>query len=197
MADRRGRIKVSRKVHRPKLRMVMPEPMNTRPTRSARHAQRSERGQTLVEVGLMLPIFLLTLLAVIEFGWYTAVSAATSSASREAARYGSTVGDPGDPHYVDCDGILAAAQETTESLISLDGSNVEITYEDETLTPIALKTCATMTEAELERWYRVVVEVTVEYEPLVPLLRPIIGTHDLVSIDRRSIGCKGEPTCGS
>src|SRR5918999_2554242 len=130
----------------------MPEPLHTRPTRSARHAQRSERGQTLVEVGLTLPIFLLTLLAVIELGWFAAVSAATSSASREAARYGSTVGDPGNPHYVDCPGILAAARDTTESLITLAPGDVVITYDDGA-NPIAGETCATMTEAELKRWH--------------------------------------------
>jgi hypothetical protein len=174
------------------MRMVLPQPMNTRPMRSARRAQRSERGQTLVEVGLMLPIFLLTLLAVIEFGWYTAVSAATSSASREAARYGSTVGTTGGgtPHYIDCDGIRAAARGTTASLIQLANGDIDITYDDGAAAKAVpcVSAGSRPAEGDLVRWDRVVVEVSVEYSPLVPLLDPIIGTHPLVSTDRRSIG---------
>lgn len=174
------------------MRMVMSDSTNAPSVRSARRAQRSRRGQTLVEVGLTLPIFLLTLLAVIEFGWFSAVAAATTSASREAARFGSTVGETGlgDPHYIDCPGIRAAARATTQSLIQLSDLDIEITYDDgATAKAVPCQSNASRpAKDDLERWDRVVVKVTVEYSPLVPLLEPLIGTHDLVSIDRRSIG---------
>ena len=142
----------------------------------------------MVEVGLILPIFLITLLAIVEFGWYSAVAAATSSASREGARYGSTVGDDPVAHYIDCDGIRAAARSTTDPLITLADSDITITYDNGTGTPVASECDATPPlESELDRWDRIVVRVEVTYEPLVPLLDALIGTHELVSIDRRSI----------
>lgn len=150
-------------------------------------------GQTLVEVALVLPIFLVTLLAVIELGHFAAVAAATGSASREAARYGSTVGTVGSPaveRYRDCDGIRDAARRTTGALIALTDSDIEVTYDDGASTPVAVacESAASRPDASaIDRWDRVVVQVTARYQPLVPLLQPLIGTHDLVSIDRRSI----------
>lgn len=155
-------------------------------------ARRDERGQTLAEVALILPIFLLSLVAVLEFGWYVAVSSATTTASREAARYGSTVGvtGGGDPHYIDCDGIRAAARRFTTPLITLADSDIDITYDDGTGTPVAsacVSSGSRPTASQLERFDRVVVEVTVAYQPITPLLAPFIGTPTLTSLDSRSI----------
>jgi Flp pilus assembly protein TadG len=152
----------------------------------------SERGQTLVEVALILPIFILSLVAVVEFGWYAGVTSAATTASREAARYGSTVGTngSGDPHYIDCAGIRAAAREITTPLITLTDAQIEITYDDGTGTSVATPCVSTASRpavSDLDRFDRVIVEVTVVYQPITPLLSSIIGTPTLVSRDSRSI----------
>jgi Flp pilus assembly protein TadG len=175
------------------MRMVMPDPTRAPFLRSARRAQRSERGQTMVEVGLILPIFLITLLAIIEFGWWAAVASATGSASREAARYGSTVGTVGTPaveRYRDCPGIRNAARSTTGALLNLPDGDIIITYDNGSGTAVAVPcvSIASRPDADqIDRWDRVVVEVRVTYDPLVPIFDVLIGTRQLVSIDRRSI----------
>jgi hypothetical protein len=144
----------------------------------------------MVEVGLVLPIFLIALVAIIEFGWYTAIAAATSSASREAARYGATVGDDPVDHYVDCDGIRDWARNTTDPLITLDDTDIDVTYIDgsgDGSDPAACPAGATINPDLIERWDRISVEVRFTYDPIVPILDGLIGTHELVSIDRRSI----------
>jgi Flp pilus assembly protein TadG len=171
---------------------MLPSPpaRRTRPWRHRSHDAR--RGQSLVEFGLVLPFILLTLMAILEFGWYAAVSSATVSASREAARYGSTVGgtDP-DFHYVDCDGIRDAARLTTGPLITLADGDIVITYDDGAGGPKG--TCpvgADTASVTLNRFDRVIVQVTVNYTPLTPIFNAFVGPgpYPLVSVDRRSIG---------
>jgi hypothetical protein len=65
------------------------------------------KGQGLVEFGLILPALLLILLGIAEFGRLMITYSSVASASRDAARYGASVGDNamGVAHYEDCDGI--------------------------------------------------------------------------------------------
>ncbi|CZR10361.1 TadE/TadG family type IV pilus assembly protein [Trichococcus ilyis] len=47
----------------------------------------SQRGQALVEFALVLPMLLLLVLGVLEFGWILKAEIAVSAAAREGARY--------------------------------------------------------------------------------------------------------------
>jgi hypothetical protein len=84
------------------------------------------KGQGLVEFGLILPALLLILLGIAEFGRLMITYSSVASASRDAARYGASVGDNavGIAHYEDCDGI----RETIERIsMFLDPSvNIEV-----------------------------------------------------------------------
>lgn len=73
------------------------------------------KGQSLVEFALMLPILLLIVLGVIEFGRIFLLYTEASNAAREAARYGVAAGDSPNslPRYLDCDEIRQAALDTT------------------------------------------------------------------------------------
>src|SRR3990172_3944725 len=53
----------------------------------------SERGQSLVEIALFLPIFLILIVGVVEIGYYMNHYINLLDATREAARYGAD-GDP-------------------------------------------------------------------------------------------------------
>jgi Flp pilus assembly protein TadG len=155
-----------------------------------RRSHDARRGQSLVEFGLVLPFVLLTFMAILEFGWYAAVAAATASASREAAHYGSTVGTDGSinpgPHYIDCAGIRAAARSTTGPLITLTDAQIAITYEGGAI-PCA-SGASRPAAADIDRFDRVVVTVTVNYAPLTPIFPTFVpGPYDIVSVDRRSI----------
>ena len=73
-------------------------------SRSARVA-RASRGQALVEFALILPIFLILLFGIIDFGRYVYTANSLNNAAREGARIGS-VGIRPSP---DCDGLSREA----------------------------------------------------------------------------------------
>lgn len=146
----------------------------------------SRRGQSLVEVALVLPIFILTLIAIIEFGYWAAVNSAVQTASREGARYGSTVDDPPGstpPNYVNCTEIVNHAKDRAEPIVDLTG-RVTVAYERNGTT---VATCPSVTASSIQRWDRVQVTVTYTYSALTPVMGALIGTHTVVAIDRRSI----------
>ena len=73
---------------------------------------RNKKGQAMVEFALVLPLLLLLLFGIIEFGRLMLIYASVSTASREAARWGSAAGGtPGmdNDRYMDCAGMMAAA----------------------------------------------------------------------------------------
>jgi hypothetical protein len=156
----------------------------------------------MVEVALVLPIFIFTLMAVLEMGYFVAVASAVSSASREAARYGATVGTntetPPVEHYLDCAGIRAAGRQTSGALVNLTDAQIVIKYDDGQDPPTdvgvpCVNTGSRPAEGDIERWDRIIVEVRHTYQPITPFLRPLMGNTEMNSIDRRSIvkSCTG------
>lgn len=93
----------------------------------------SQRGQSLVEFALVLPMLLLLVLGVFEFGWILKAEIAVSAAAREGARYaaaGKTIAQaqsyamnhvPGTSVTVaineDGTSVIATAESTDNSLI--------------------------------------------------------------------------------
>jgi hypothetical protein len=87
-----------------------------------------EEGATLLEVGLVLPLALFLLLGIAEGARFVSAQQAITTASREAARYGSTTGETsGLPHYADCAAIRTRAREVTPFKI-LD-TDILVTYD--------------------------------------------------------------------
>ena len=68
------------------------------------------KGQGIVEFALVLPITLLIVFGVIEFGYLLFVFSSVNTASRDAARYGIAVGEGNTNtlRYYDCAGIIDA-----------------------------------------------------------------------------------------
>jgi TadE-like protein len=151
----------------------------------------------MIEVALVLPIFIFTLMAVIEMGYFAAVGSAVSSASREGARFGATVGCVDgectideDYQYLACDEIRDAARLTSGALVSLVGTQIDVEYVHEgSVTPF--DTCPVggppPAETDIVRWDRLVVTVRHTYTPITPFLDTIMGSQQMTSIDRRSI----------
>jgi hypothetical protein len=73
---------------------------------------RRPKGQGLVEFALILPALLLVIVSIIDFGRLMFTISSVSSASRDAARYGASVGTDnfGIAHYQDCTGIRKSVQ---------------------------------------------------------------------------------------
>jgi Flp pilus assembly protein TadG len=89
---------------------------------------RREEGATLLEIGLVLPIALLLLLGIAEGARFVSAQQAITTATREAARYGSTTGETaGLPHYADCAAIRARARDVTP--FEIVDTDILVTYD--------------------------------------------------------------------
>jgi hypothetical protein len=153
------------------------------------------KGQGLLEFALILPLLLLLIWGVIESGRYLFIYISVTNASREAARYGSSVGpgevNPNLPRYLDCGGIRSTAQRVgTIAGVIPNATGVVIEYDSGDVvayvpTPTPYGDCSSITESDVSLGDRIVVEVQVPYAPLVPLV-PYAPTN-VGSITARTI----------
>lgn len=91
---------------------------------------KSEKGQAMVEFALVLPILLLLLGGIIDFGWIFGNQLLADNAVREAARYTAV-------HYYDStsdDDTLAAHDIVTDRAPTLVNPYVSISVQDEKVT---------------------------------------------------------------
>jgi Flp pilus assembly protein TadG len=115
---------------------------------------RSEKAQSLVEFALVLPVFLVLVLAIVEFGWLLRDYAILTNASREAARLGITKCASTSDQIA----IQQRAVDRSSNLLTLSG-----------VTP---PTCPSSTGTDL----RVTVSYTYRYiTPLGPMLSIFSG----------------------
>ena len=83
-------------------------------TRGIHRNRDHSRAQGMVEFALILPLLLLLLIGIIEFGYYFFIYSSVNSAAREAVRYGAAAGDSanGMPYFQDCTGIRETVKRT-------------------------------------------------------------------------------------
>ncbi|MCJ7624115.1 MAG: pilus assembly protein [Anaerolineaceae bacterium] len=75
--------------------------------------ERSSQGQSLVEFALVLPILILLMIGILEFGYFFFIYSTVNNAAREAVRYGAAIGESDNadaPYYRDCVGIREVAR---------------------------------------------------------------------------------------
>src|SRR5579864_3758397 len=76
--------------------------------KTKRRNKPTAKGQTMVEFALVMPMLLLLLMGVIEFGWLIVNYTQLYNGLREGLRYGTVAGWPSAPNYPqykDCAGI--------------------------------------------------------------------------------------------
>lgn len=132
---------------------------------AARHA-----GQGLVEFALVLPLILVVIAGIVEFGRMLAIYNSVSNASREAARYGSVVGDPGNGagyYFLDCNGMAAAARRASSFAVL---TAITITYDHGSGASFGACTQGVQPNPPIVNGDRVVVTTTASYAPILPLL---------------------------
>ena len=119
-------------------------------------------GQAMVEFALTLPVFLLAVIGVIELSRFFLVYSSVYTASREASRYGTSVGeDKTLPNYMNCTEIATRAQDMG-FFGGVNAGEVVVYYES---TPgTKLGDCGTF---EPKLGDRLVVEAQAEYIPLI------------------------------
>jgi Flp pilus assembly protein TadG len=130
-------------------------------SRNASTPRYGERGQDLVEFALVLPVLLLILIAILDFGRAIYAYSAVASCAREGARRGIILADYDDDlSEADVDAIEARVKETAVA-ISVDPSRLTIQVTEPT--PETVR-----------------VQVDYVFELLTPLVAEVIGRSSLV-----------------
>ncbi len=134
---------------------------------SVRHNADKERGQALVEFALILPILLIVVIGIFDFGRLVTAYSLTSTGLRDAARYATVVGQVGGtPRYLSC-----ASMEDAIQNVLLPNPTITITYRKASNTATTFD-CDTVTDAALENGD--ILEFTVDYD--IPLITPFISS---------------------
>ncbi len=141
-------------------------------------------AQSMVEFALILPLLLLVIVGIFEFGRLLAIYSMTTTASRDAARYGSAAGDIGDrtPHYLDCDGIRLSARKHG-ILAPISDENITISYDHGPGTSVYSDTCPPSEEVKLGD--RVLISVSTDYDPMMGFMN--IPSFPVLSSTYRTI----------
>jgi len=158
---------------------------------------KDEHGASLVEFAIVLPVLLVVVFGLVEFGRLVAVTTQVTTASREAARYGIATG-PGtgsEPRYIDCVGIRDAARAKVR-LLTLDDSEITVEYDRGPSTAVYAVCLPTGLEDlvgnsldadDIDDQSRVVVTVSTTFTTPVPIISGFIDGRSVDSIDRRTI----------
>lgn len=85
---------------------------------------RHEDGQSMVEFALILPVFLLILCGIIDFGWLFYNQLSLNNACREGARYAVVNTAEG----ANTQAIIEHIENTTTTVFANDGVNINIEY---------------------------------------------------------------------
>lgn len=154
--------------------------------RRSRRQRYNQAGATLVEFAIILPLLLVLLFGIVESSRLFAEWASIRTAAREGARFATTTDSSGGtPNYRDCAGILDAAQAK-----SVLGNITEITV---TWTaPGYTHTCTTGSvsnplQNRIVSGTSVQVEVTSEFDAIVPLIAPFLDGIVLDTVQSREV----------
>lgn len=113
------------------------------------------RAGSAVEFGLILPVLLILVTGVMEFGWFLSQLIVVSRAARDASRYGAAVYE--DPNITPGTLALPAAEQL--ALEVLDGAGMTCN-----------SPCDVNATLETTPFYMVVVNVSYPVEPLVGIV---------------------------
>jgi uncharacterized repeat protein (TIGR01451 family) len=166
-------------------------------------------GQTLVETALVLPIVLLLVFGVFELGRIVFIFSSVNNASREAARYGASTGVTTGSvvRYLNCDEIRQAALDTA-FLSGLGNADIQVAYDTPDVDSGAMRlyghcvdstardlvTNAVLTSADVSQGDRIVVTVTRQIDPILPLFPSFAPTFVTARTILKDIAI-GPPEC--
>ena len=143
-------------------------------------------GQGMVEFALTLPLLLILVVGVMEFGRLLFYYSAITTGTREAARYGAASGLAGgsQAYFQDCAGIRSAAKRIS-GLAGISDGNISIVY-DEGPGGSSLGSCPVGGSGPaLELGDRIIVTITGQFQPVVPLID--VPPLEITSVARRTI----------
>jgi len=141
-------------------------------------SQLSSRGQGFVEFALILPILLLLMLGILEFGYIFAAYSGLFNADREGARFG--VVNP-----TDVSGIVDKAERKV-LLADPDTVDIVVRYDSGPDTPQFTD------PARVQIGDRVLVYVTCDLPTITPVIQPIVASLPVRTQAARTIASLGE-----
>jgi len=139
-------------------------------------------GQAMAEFALTLPIFLLLVFGVIELSRFFLVYSSVFTASREATRFGASVGDINNQNYLNCAAIAERAV-FSGSFGGVQLNDITISYESTPGTIVAI--CPDLSsgsvplisgctgskcEYEPELGHRILVEIVTDFDTLLGIV---------------------------
>ncbi len=144
------------------------------------------KAQAMVEFALVFPLLLVVIYGIFELGRLIFIYSSVTTSSREGARYGSAAGDVGNfvPHYLDCAGIITAAQRAA-ILQGVAAENINISYDKGPGTAVYSNVCPPSSETNVELGDRVIVRVTIDYAPIMPLVN--FSSFPITAVSSRTI----------
>jgi hypothetical protein len=153
------------------------------------HLHPGERGQNMIEFALVLPVLLLIMFGIIEFGRLLLFYAVTTTSAREGARYGAAAGGSGGVNnkYQDCNGIRTAALRMG-NLVGMQNNDtdIQIRYDKGPSTSTLGSTCPPGGSGpELAQGDRILVTTTAHFEPILPLIH--LSAFNMQAVARRTI----------
>lgn len=155
-------------------------------------SSRRDEGATLLEFAIVLPVALMLLLGIAEGARFISSQQAVTTASREAARYGSTTGEnSGVPHYADCAAIRGRAKAATP--YEIVDTEIAITYDEGPATS-QVAVCGTtgpLSDPDaIETGNRIVVTITKPFSSSLPFIDDVFDL-EISATEHRTI-VKGE-----
>jgi Flp pilus assembly protein TadG len=131
----------------------------------ARHA-RGERGQGLVEFAVVIPVLLLVVCSIAEFGNLLRVQIQIQNAIREGARF-TAIGGPANYHGTGVTGGGSTGCPSTadiQTVVRSTAANLSISVTDPTYNPSPCGACTQLTTLP-----EITVKGTYTYKPITPL----------------------------
>lgn len=150
-----------------------------------RAMQKHTPAQAMVEFALVLPILLIVIVGLFEFGRLIFIYSSVVTAAREAARYGSSSSWNHDPtlkvyqgQFRDCAGIRARAQNV-DFFNVFDDAEITIQYDNGPTStgtgpipgyPAPFATCPPDATLHFVTGDRIVVQVTAQFTPMMGIV---------------------------
>ncbi len=147
--------------------------------------RRHHKAQSAMEFALVLPLLILLLYGIIEFGRLLLIYNQINTASRESARWGSATGQgitANTPRYADCAGIKQIAR-TAGFVVPIANGDITIQYDHGPGTTASSGDCSVPGSIALGD--RVLVTVSATYSPILPI--PYLNSFPITSVSSRSI----------
>jgi Flp pilus assembly protein TadG len=144
---------------------------------------RRANGQALVEFALVIPILLMLMMGIFDFGRLMFALVNISNATREASRYASVPGpDDENPQTTNCNGIVSMARG---SAFLFELNSVTVSYERD---GSVYATCDSPPAAgDLQLGDRVVISTTATIRILTPMISNIVPSLPVSFTSARTI----------